>query len=82
MSDVTAAGDVESVERELRQYVELGFLQYYLPTIPPGERYVVGMDGRIVIMSPEETMAFLLGATMAAQGMLRHRAQLRGLTDV
>jgi hypothetical protein len=55
-------GEVQRIRTELTQYAELGVIEYYLPTDPEGERYVVGTQGRILNMDPEQAMCFLAGA--------------------
>jgi hypothetical protein len=59
-------GEVQRISTELTQYAELGVIEYYLPSDPEGERYVVGTQGRILNMDPEQTMCFLAGAAAVA----------------
>lgn len=65
MDDVTV-----TLERELRSLVTLGAIEYYLPSDPAGERFVVGMNGQILNMDPEQVMCFVSGALAVSSAVL------------
>ncbi len=71
MSTESTTTEVESIEHGLREYVALGVLDYYLPTIPAGEWYVVGAENQIIKLSPDQAPAFLAGAGVVARFLAR-----------
>lgn len=76
MPDAPDPDEVTRIERELRGYQEMEFIEYYLPSDPAGQRFVVGVDGQILNMDPEQAMTFLMGAAMVARGLARQRGLL------
>ncbi len=59
------------ISHELHQFVDLGVLEYYLPTIPEGEQYVVGIGGQILKMDQDQASCFLAGASAVATRMAK-----------
>lgn len=59
------ADDIAMIAKELRAYADAGVIEYYLPTIPEGQEYIVGVRRQIVKMSPAQVPAFLAGVAAA-----------------
>ncbi len=59
------------ISHELHQYVDLGVIEYYLPSIPEGAQYVIGVRGQILKMNPDEAVCFLAGASAVATRMAK-----------
>lgn len=57
--------DIKRIGDELRSYADAGIVEYYLPTIPEGVQYIVGVRHQIVKMSPDQVPAFCVGVTAA-----------------
>lgn len=54
------------VQHALDGLVEVGVLEYVLPTVPLGERWVLGARGKILNLTRGETLAFISGVTALA----------------
>lgn len=52
----------EAVQAELDTLVDLGVLEYVIPTVPVGERWVLGLRGEIQNLDGTQVRCFLLGA--------------------
>jgi hypothetical protein len=61
------AAAIEAIAGNLRQYSEMGVIDYYLPTIPEGEEFVVGLKGQILKLDQDNVVAFLAGCTAVAE---------------
>jgi hypothetical protein len=66
---------INRIVKELKQFQELGVIEYYLGTVPEGEQFVVGVGGQILKMDIDQAISFLAGATAVAQ-MLAKREGL------
>ena len=57
----------QQIYEELRQYKQLGVLEYVLPTDPLGEEWHLGVKGQIVkLIGDDQAAAFLAGAAAVA----------------
>lgn len=61
------AAAIEAIAGNLRQYSDMGVIDYYLPTIPEGEEFVVGLKGQILKLDQDNVVAFLAGCTAVAE---------------
>jgi len=66
----------ELILKELEGLAQNNVIEYVLPTIPLGQEWVVGIDGRILKFGKDEAIAFLAGTTAA----LKWTARRRGLS--
>ncbi len=58
----------EQILEELNKLVELGALEYVIPTRPLGESWVVGCEGQILkFRNSDEAAAFLMGTNVLAR---------------
>jgi hypothetical protein len=71
MSEPLDAAAVRDIGDELRKLADLGVIGYYLPTIPEGEQFVVGLKGQILKMNQDSIVFFLAGVTAASEFMAR-----------
>lgn len=62
---------IQKIAGDLRKLRDLGAIDYYLPRIREGERYVVGFNNHIFNMNTKETMYFVVGTTAMAYAMAR-----------
>jgi hypothetical protein len=76
MTTPTSEAQVSDVAAELNKLVGFGAIEYYLPTIPEGEQFIIGLKGRILKMDIEQAICFLAGTTAVAE-LLAKRAGLR-----
>lgn len=74
MAEPSTPDEIEMVEKELRQYVELGVLEYYLPSDPAGVEYIVGAEHQIIKMNADQVPAFLTGMGVVARFLVRRKA--------
>lgn len=70
MNDETFVADMSD---QLNQLSELGVIQYYLPSIPEGEEYVIGVQGEIIKLNSETVLIFLAGVTATSHWTAQHR---------
>lgn len=58
--------DVTFIEMKLEQLMNNKAIQYYLPSNPIGERFVIGYKDQVLNFSIDEIIAFLVGADVVA----------------
>lgn len=57
----------ERIYEDLKQYQDLGMIEYVLPTKPLGEQWIVGWNGQILkFISKEGIVGFLTGIQVCA----------------
>jgi hypothetical protein len=71
MSGPLSPAAVSDIGDELRKLSDLGVISYYLPTIPEGEQFVVGLKGQILKMDQDTVVFFLAGVTAASEFLAR-----------
>jgi hypothetical protein len=67
---------IQAADAELQKLSDGGVIEYYLPTIPVGEEFVVGVKGQIIKLDVETVWMFLAGVTATAEFAAR-RAGIR-----
>lgn len=68
----------EHILAELEKLSATGVISYVVPTIPLGEEWVVGIQGRIVkLTSQGEAVAFLAGVSAATNWFVEHVPAVR-----
>jgi hypothetical protein len=80
MADTTGAAPTEVTDEriydDLKQYQEMGLIEYVLPTEPLGEQWIVGWNGTILkFVTKEGIVGFLTGIQVCASfvGKMRSR---------
>ena len=58
---------IQAAHAELQKLSDQGVIEYYLPTIPVGEEFVVGVKGQIIKLDQETVWMFLAGVTATAE---------------
>lgn len=57
----------QAIGAELNKLSSMGVVDYYLPTIPEGEQFVVGVKGQILKMDQDQVVCFLAGVTAVSE---------------
>jgi len=74
MSDYPEGFSDEDVYEKFKTWVEVGVLQYVLPTEPLGESWVLGVDGQIVkLVGVDQAVAWLSGADAVTRLVARRK---------
>jgi hypothetical protein len=78
--DATTAEDLppevtdERIYEDLKAYDEAGLIDYVLPTVPLGEQWIIGWDGKILKFTTKEgIVGFLVGIQVCAVFAARRR---------
>lgn len=58
---------IRAADVELQKLSDGGVIEYYLPTDPIGEQFVVGVKGQIIKLDQETVWIFLAGVTATAE---------------
>jgi len=78
LQDGTEVTD-ERILADLKQYQEVGMIEYVLPTEPLGEQWIVGWNGQILkFLTKEGIVGFLTGIIACATFVGRQRAASTG----
>ena len=59
--------EIAQVGAELKRLVDMEVISYYLPTIPEGEQFIIGLKGQILKMTPDQIPCFLAGVTAVSE---------------
>lgn len=62
----------EEMLTQFDKLAQLGVIEYIVPSTPIGERWVVGVEGRIANLDTKEAFGFLLGSTATAHWAAAH----------
>lgn len=76
MAESLPASAIQEIEDELTKLSNLGVISYYLPSIPAGEQFVIGLKGQILKMDQDQVACFLAGVTAASEFVARQRGLL------
>lgn len=68
--DPERAGEMESIDKQLQQLMRMGAIQFYVPTIPLGLQWVVGIRGRMLKMTTDEAACFVVAASTMAEFLM------------
>lgn len=58
---------IRAADTELQKLSDGGVIEYYLPTDPIGEQFVVGVKSQIIKLDQETVWMFLAGVTATAE---------------
>ena len=73
---VGAVIDPEVIYAEFKKYVDVGVLQYVVPTDPLGEEWVLGQAGVLVkLIGDDQAAAWLAGASAVARFLAERAGQ-------
>jgi hypothetical protein len=66
----------EEIYEHLREYQDVGLIEYVLPTEPLGEQWIVGADGQILkFLTKEGAVGFLAGIAACARFVARRQGR-------
>ena len=68
----------EEIYERFRTYQQMGMLEYVLPTIPLGERWVLGVDGLGIckLMGDGDAIVFIVGMENAIRFFAKQKGVL------